>query len=77
MRRILLVSPALLMASVMLYGCNWWHSRPTVAENRPVSAVVAENQRAPDIDGEDTTGQRLHLADYRGKVVVLQFWANW
>ena len=32
---------------------------------------------AMEIDGEDIDGQRFKLSDYRGKVVVLDFWGNW
>jgi hypothetical protein len=32
---------------------------------------------APQIEGEDTEGRKLRLSDYRGKVVVLDFWGNW
>jgi peroxiredoxin len=32
---------------------------------------------APDIEGEDVDGQRFNLSDYRGKVVVLDFWGDW
>lgn len=32
---------------------------------------------APDIEGEDIDGQKFKLSDYRGKVVVLDFWGNW
>jgi hypothetical protein len=32
---------------------------------------------APDIAGEDVDGRPLKLSDYRGKVVVLDFWGNW
>ncbi|HVS35703.1 MAG TPA: TlpA disulfide reductase family protein, partial [Gemmataceae bacterium] len=32
---------------------------------------------AQDIDGEDLKGQKMKLSDFRGKVVVLDFWANW
>jgi hypothetical protein len=32
---------------------------------------------APDIEGEDLDGQKFKLSDYRGKVVVLDFWGNW
>jgi hypothetical protein len=32
---------------------------------------------APDITGEDLDGKKFSLADYRGKVVVLDFWGNW
>jgi hypothetical protein len=32
---------------------------------------------APEIEGEDIDGQHFKLSDYRGKVVVLDFWGNW
>ena len=31
---------------------------------------------APEIDGVDFEGQRFKLSDYRGKVVVVSFWAS-
>lgn len=49
---------------------------------RPERAVtLAKGPRvgtpAPDIEGEDFNGQRFKLSDYRGKVVVVSFWASW
>jgi hypothetical protein len=76
MRRASLTTPAMMVVGLMLYGCHWSHSRKPEAEPLQLAAVDV-GQAAPDIDGEDTAGQRLHLADYRGKVVVLHFWANW
>ena len=32
---------------------------------------------APDITGQDLDGVDFALSDYRGKVVVLDFWGNW
>ena len=32
---------------------------------------------APDIEGVDTDGTKFKLSDYRGKVVVLDFWGFW
>lgn len=32
---------------------------------------------APGFDLQDLTGKRLRLSDYRGKVVLLDFWATW
>jgi hypothetical protein len=32
---------------------------------------------APEIDGEDLDGKKFKLSDYRGKVVVLDFWGDW
>jgi peroxiredoxin len=32
---------------------------------------------APEIEGEDINGKSFKLRDYRGKVVVLDFWGHW
>jgi hypothetical protein len=32
---------------------------------------------APDIEAEDLDGVEFKLSDYRGKVVVLDFWGDW
>jgi len=32
---------------------------------------------APDIEGEDLDGVEFKLSEYRGKVVVLDFWGHW
>src|SRR5262249_14222798 len=34
-------------------------------------------QTAMEINGEDIDGQPFKLSDYRGKVVVLDFWGHW
>lgn len=38
---------------------------------------LAIGKVAPDIEGEDLDGKVFKLSDYRGKVVVLDFWGNW
>ena len=38
---------------------------------------LAIGKVAPDIVGKDTDGKTFQLTDYRGKVVVLDFWGNW
>jgi hypothetical protein len=32
---------------------------------------------APEIEAEDVNGKPMKLSDYRGKVVLLDFWGNW
>jgi len=32
---------------------------------------------APEIEAEDIDGKKFKLSDYRGKVVLLDFWGNW
>jgi hypothetical protein len=34
-------------------------------------------QVAPEIVGTDIDGAKFQLSDYRGKVVVLDFWGHW
>ena len=49
-------------------------------EPRSVKAAVKpENDRktAPEFTLKDSNGQTVHLADYKGKVVLLDFWATW
>jgi len=35
------------------------------------------NRRAPDFRMKDISGNWVSLADYRGKIVILDFWASW
>jgi hypothetical protein len=34
-------------------------------------------KEAPEIEGEDAGGETFRLSDYRGKVVLLDFWGDW
>jgi len=43
--------------------------------SRAVSAV--QGQQAPDFSLKDLKGNSVTLADYKGKVVFLNFWATW
>jgi thiol-disulfide isomerase/thioredoxin len=38
---------------------------------------TAIGNEAPNIDGFDADGKPMKLHDYRGKVVMLDFWATW
>jgi hypothetical protein len=38
---------------------------------------LAIGKMAPEIEGEDVDGNPFKLSDYRGKVVLLDFWGNW
>ena len=38
---------------------------------------IGKESLAPDFSLPDLTGQKLNLSSYRGKVVLLDFWATW
>ena len=41
------------------------------------AADLSEGSKFPDFDVKDTTGKPLSVANYKGKVVLLDFWATW
>ncbi len=56
-----------LLLATLLTGCS----------TAPVGTTIAIGQPTPDIVGNDTTGQEMKLSDYRGQVVMLDFWGDW
>ena len=38
---------------------------------------LALGKVVPEVEGEDGDGKTFKLSDYRGKVVLLDFWGNW
>jgi peroxiredoxin len=54
------------------------HSYPALAQAANVGLQAANEQKAaPELGLQDSVGKRANLKDYRGKVVVLDFWATW
>jgi hypothetical protein len=51
--------------------------RPTRPPAKPGEPGLDIGNLALEIDGEDIDGKKFKLSDYRGKVVVLDFWGNW
>ena len=51
--------------------------RPPITPSGPPIEGFAIGNIAPDIVGEDIDGEPFRLSDYRGKVVVVDFWGDW
>ena len=50
------------------------------APQEPARAAVKDSKdrkRAPEFELKDVNGKLVHLSDYKGKVVLLDFWATW
>jgi peroxiredoxin len=54
-------------------GCSYG---PRLAKTAPVKPDKDRHQ-APDFALKDVNGQTVRLSDYRGKVVLLDFWSTW
>lgn len=70
----LLVASALLAAAVLVPSGQAVMAAPP-SPKPTVQPSVGEV--APEIQGQEVDGKKFKLSDYRGKVVVLDFWGNW
>lgn len=43
----------------------------------PVPDIVTQGKPAPDFTAQTANGETIHLSDYRGQTVALNFWATW
>jgi peroxiredoxin len=64
---------ALIAVLAGLYLGSRRHDTPAVAN----IVRTAELPLAPDFSLPNLTGQQLQLSSYRGKIVLLDFWATW
>lgn len=71
--------PFILVMGLILSGCS--KDKKEVAEETREDMLKAtrarEGQMAPDFSFVTDSGDTLSLHELRGKVVVLNFWANW
>jgi len=56
---------------------SWTRAGFTKQNGKPSSASAGNRHLAPDFTLKDATGADVKLSDYRGKVVLLNFWATW
>lgn len=57
-----------------------WNPAPAKAQQRPTpeqATLVKDGQKAPAFEVEMFDGSTVRLADLKGKVVLLNFWATW
>ena len=71
--RLLSVFAAAITATCFLQSC----SNETLSVKAASLKPEKERHDAPDFALKDADGKVVHLSDYKGKVVLLDFWATW
>ncbi len=74
---------ALMLVAAGLLGCggekesNPANKTPQTSGTQPLKESPEEGFLAPDFSLPDLGGKSVTLSDFRGKVVLLNFWATW
>ena len=63
----------LVAAAAIAMSCG----SPSVEAAPPALKPDKDRKPAPEFTLKDSNGASVHLSDYRGKVVLLDFWATW
>src|SRR5215470_9327512 len=64
------------LAAMGLVGCNGHSASPPPPKETAI-ACGEIGSRLPDFTVEDLRGHTISSADFRGKVVLVDFWATW
>ncbi len=67
------IAAGLVCAGLLFTGCNKADQPKAQVKVKP----DAERKAAPEFSLKDVDGRSVNLAEYKGKVVLLNFWATW
>ena len=62
----------IVLLGVLIAGCM-----PPPPPTSPTRTAPEIGCWAPELEATDTDGKKIKLSDYRGKVVLIDFWATW
>ena len=67
---------ALVFAGILgIPNAGWMWNQSQASQN--IFQSYAKPLRAPDFSLEDLQGKVINIQDYKGQVILLNFWATW
>ncbi len=73
-RNTLILAGLLALIGAYTWYDNFHHQKPAPPQN---TVIPATGQPAPDFTFETLDGKNHTLSDFKGKAIVLNFWASW
>ncbi|MCH8170669.1 MAG: TlpA family protein disulfide reductase [Bacteroidetes bacterium] len=69
----------LFFSSIIIAGCgNKAPGAAPVKKSEPVVNQIKDDAvKSPDFELINTDGKKVKLSDYKGKIIILNFWATW
>lgn len=74
---IIAIAAFALLLILAVIGYNLLSHRIKPQQSTTITSSQASKTSAPDFTVQDTNGNNVSLSDFKGKPVVLNFWASW
>ena len=71
---IIIIVAAMVVTAMLVFG---FHMSRRQSDQARLEGSNLQGKRAPDFELQTPDGKTLHLSDFHGKGVLLNFWATW